>query len=48
MEKQCNELKTESGIKGEIHFFQGNIDLVPDNKENTEAAYKDIIDKVIN
>jgi len=47
MENQCNELKTESGIEGEIHFFQGNTDLVPDNKENTEAAYKDIIDKVI-
>lgn len=47
MKNQCNEPKTKSDIEGEIHFFQGNTDLVPENKENTEAAYKDIIDKII-
>ena len=47
MENQCNELKTESDIEGEIHFFQGNTDLVPEYKENTETTYKDIIDKII-
>lgn len=47
MKNQCNELKTKSDIEGKIHFFQGNTDLVPENKENTEAAYKDIIDKII-
>ena len=47
MEKQRNELKAERGIEGEIHFFQGNTDLVPEHKENTEATFKDIIDKII-
>lgn len=47
MKNQCNKLKTKSDIEGKIHFFQGNTDLVPENKENTEAAYKDIIDKII-
>ena len=47
MENQCNEQKAEHGIEGEIHFFQGSTDLVPEYKEKTESAYKDIIDKVI-
>ena len=46
MEKQRNELKAERGIEGEIHFFQGNTNLVPEHEENTEATYK-IIDTVI-
>lgn len=47
MENQCNELKTKSDIEGEIHFFQGNTDLVLKYKENTKATYEDIIDKII-